>query len=90
MDLTELTVTLAGLAGPSGFEGPVGEYAAAWLAPFADEVKRDVLGNVMAFKRCGAAGAKTRSALWSPARRTASSPSTRWEAWICGCCPPGR
>ena len=59
MDLTELTVTLAGLAGPSGFEGPVGEYAAAWLAPFADEVKRDVLGNVMAFKRCGAAGAKT-------------------------------
>ncbi len=59
MDLTELTMTLAGLCGPSGFEAPVGEYIANYLAPFADEVKTDVMGNVIAFKRCGRPGAKT-------------------------------
>ena len=58
MDLTELTMTLSGLGGPSGFESPVGEYVSAYLAPFADEVKTDVMGNVTAFKRCGVPGAK--------------------------------
>ena len=59
MELTELTMTLSCLAGPAGFEGPVGEYLASYLSPFADEVRTDVMGNVIAVKRCGKPGART-------------------------------
>ncbi len=59
MQLVELARQLSGLAGPSGFEQPVCEYIANYLHPFADEVRTDVMGNVMAFKRCGVPGAKT-------------------------------
>lgn len=58
MELTELTKCLSGLSGPSGFEQPVYEYIASYLHPFADEIRTDVLGNVIAIKRCGKPGAK--------------------------------
>lgn len=59
MELLELTQRLSGLAGPSGFEQPVCEYIASYLHPTADEVRTDVMGNCIAFKRCGKPGAKT-------------------------------
>ena len=59
MDLTELTRTLSNLSGPSGFERPVYDCAADYLAGKADEIRTDPLGNLIALKRCGKPGAKT-------------------------------
>lgn len=59
MELKELTVQLSALAGPSGCESAVSDYIAAYVRPFADEVKIDVLGNLLAVSRCGKPGAKT-------------------------------
>lgn len=59
MELKELTIELCKLAGPSGFEKPVFDYLADYVRPFADEVKTDALGNLMAVRRCGKSGAKT-------------------------------
>lgn len=59
MELKELTMTLCSLSGPSGFEDGVREYIASYMHPFADEVKTDVMGNVLAVRRCGKPGAKT-------------------------------
>jgi len=58
MDLAELITTLARPAGPAGFEGPAARAAAELAAPFADEVRTDALGSVIAVKRCGREGAK--------------------------------
>ncbi len=58
MDLAELTKCLCGLSGPSGFEEPVRAWIAEYLAPFADEIRTDPLGNMIALKRCGKPGAK--------------------------------
>ncbi len=59
MELKELTKELCSLAGPSGFESAVLAYITEYVRPFADEVKTDVMGNLMAVKRCGKPGAKT-------------------------------
>lgn len=59
MTLTELTIKLCSLSGPSGFEGPVKDWIAEYIRPFADEVKSDAMGNLYAFKRCGRPEAKT-------------------------------
>jgi len=59
MDLKELTLTLCRLPGPSGFESPVFDFIESYIRPFADEVKTDALGNLMAYHRCGKPGAKT-------------------------------
>ena len=59
MKLKELTKTLCTLAGPSGFENPVREFIADYVRPFSDEVKTDVMGNMLAIRRCGRQGAKT-------------------------------
>lgn len=58
MELKELTKRLCGASAPSGFETPVFEIMKEYLAPFADEIKTDALGNLMAFKYCGREGAK--------------------------------
>lgn len=58
MDLKELTKQLCRTAGPAGFEQPVYELARDYLAPIADEIKTDALGNLIAIKRCGREGAK--------------------------------
>lgn len=58
MTLQELTKQLCGMAGPSGFESPVRDCIAEYIRPFADEVKTDVMGNLMAIKRCGRSDAK--------------------------------
>lgn len=59
MELKELTKQLCALAGPSGYENAVSRYIAEYVRPFADEVKVDVMGNLLAVKRCGRTGAKT-------------------------------
>ena len=59
MELTELTKALCALPGPAGFESPVSGFLADYLAPFADEVRVDVMGSLTAVKRCGKEGAKT-------------------------------
>ncbi len=53
MDLAELTIALCGAAGPAGFEEAAAETIKREIAPFVDEVKSDVMGNVIAVKRCG-------------------------------------
>ena len=58
MELREILQTLCAINAPSGFEQPVGAWAADYLAPFADEVRQDAMGNLIAVKRCGRPGAK--------------------------------
>ena len=53
MDLAELTLELCSAAGPAGFEESVSRIIAEKIAPFVDEVKTDVMGNLIAVKRCG-------------------------------------
>ncbi|MDR0906424.1 MAG: M20/M25/M40 family metallo-hydrolase [Oscillospiraceae bacterium] len=58
MDLTELLTKLSQTDAPSGFEAPAANLAAELLRPYADEVKIDALGSVIAIRRCGKADAK--------------------------------
>ncbi|MBR5491053.1 MAG: M42 family peptidase [Oscillospiraceae bacterium] len=53
MNLAELTIALCTAAGPAGFEEAAAEVIKREIAPFVDEVKTDVMGNVIAVKRCG-------------------------------------
>ncbi len=59
MELTQLTKELCALAGPSGFESPVCAYLADYVRPFADEVKVDPMGTLLARRSCGKPNAKT-------------------------------
>lgn len=59
MELKELTTALCALAGPSGYEDAVFRYISDYVTPFADEVRTDALGNLIAVKRCGRPGAQT-------------------------------
>lgn len=59
MTLPELTKTLCAMSGPSGFETPVHQWIAKYIRPFADEIKTDVMGNLIAVRRCGKPGAKS-------------------------------
>lgn len=59
MTLVELTKQLCTLSGPSGFEEPVRNWIEEYIRPFADELKTDAMGNLIAVKRCGKPGAKT-------------------------------
>ena len=58
MDTAELLITLCSIPGPSGFEGQVARYARELLEPLMDDVWTDVLGNVLAVRRCGKDGAR--------------------------------
>lgn len=58
MELKELTKLLCRAAGPSGFEQPVFKMVKDYLEPFADEIRSDALGNLIAIKRCGRENAK--------------------------------
>jgi len=54
MVLADIILELCGMDGPAGFEERVAGRAAELLAPYMDEVKTDILGNVIGVKRCGA------------------------------------
>ena len=51
--MKELIKTLSDLRGISGFEYRISDKIADFFRPYADEVKTDRLGNVIAIKRCG-------------------------------------
>lgn len=53
MELRELIFELCGVPGPSGFETAVAERIRSLLSPFTDEVRSDVMGNLIAVRRCG-------------------------------------
>ena len=58
MDLISVLEQLSTLGGPSGFEQPVAEAAAALLRPYMEETYIDRYGNVVGIRRCGKPGAK--------------------------------
>lgn len=57
MDIAELTVALCSAAGPAGFEEGAAEIIEREITPFADDVRTDTMGNLIAIKRCGKEGA---------------------------------
>lgn len=59
MELNELIISLCGESGPSGFEDNARDKVIALLNPFVDEIKTDVMGNVIAVKRCGKENARS-------------------------------
>ncbi len=59
MELKELIKTLSDLRGISGFEYKINEKIAELIAPYADEVTFDSLGNVIAVLRSGKSNAKS-------------------------------
>lgn len=58
MELLDYLKALNEESGPSGFEAAVTETARSLLAPFADEISVDAMGNLIALRRCGRPGAK--------------------------------
>lgn len=59
MELKELVKSLSDLRGISGFEYRIADEIEKYISPYADEVRRDALGNVIAIKRCGKENAKS-------------------------------
>ena len=57
MDIAELIIQMSTPPGPAGFETRAAEIAEGFLKPYMDEVWKDVLGNVIGVKRCGAENA---------------------------------
>ncbi len=53
--IADSIIELCGMAGPAGFEQPVAERVRDMLSPYMDEVRIDVMGNVIGIKRAGAA-----------------------------------
>ena len=53
MELRDMIIALASQTGPSGFECRAAEKARELLAPYVDEIRTDVLGNLIGVRRCG-------------------------------------
>lgn len=58
MTIADSILELCAIAGPAGFEQAVAGRISAMICPYLDEVKTDVLGNVVGVKRCGRENAK--------------------------------
>ena len=58
MLLKDTIIDLCGLSAPSGFEERAFTRASELLSPYVDEIQTDVMGNLIAVKRCGKPGAK--------------------------------
>ncbi len=58
MDYAQLAIQLGSASGPSGSEDAARELAAEILRPYVDEIKTDVMGNIIALRRCGKEGAR--------------------------------
>jgi endoglucanase len=59
VDLKNLIFELCSARGPSGEEGGAAEVISRRLSGLADDIKTDRAGNLTAFRRCAAPGAKT-------------------------------
>jgi len=57
LDIAGVLIGLCAVPGPSGFEAPVALRVKALLEPYMDEVRVDVMGNVIGVRRCGKDGA---------------------------------
>jgi len=53
MKLDDVILELCAAAGPAGFEESVSRLIEDKLRPYVDEIKSDVMGNLIAVKRCG-------------------------------------
>lgn len=58
MTITDSILELCSIAGPSGFEQAVAKRISMMISPYLDDVKADVLGNVIGVRRCGSKNAK--------------------------------
>lgn len=58
MDYAQLASELGSACGPSGYEDAAREKIAEYLSPYADEIKTDAMGNIIAMRRCGKQGAR--------------------------------
>lgn len=58
MAIADRIFELCALAGPAGYEESVATRVMEMLFPYVDEAKIDVMGNVIAVKRCGRKNAK--------------------------------
>lgn len=59
MKLREMILRLASASGPSGFESGARAVAEEMLAPLVDEVRTDVMGNLIGLRRCKKENAPT-------------------------------
>lgn len=59
MKLREMILRLASASGPSGFESGARAVAEELLAPLVDEVRTDVMGNLIGLRRCKKENAPT-------------------------------
>ena len=59
MKLREMILRLAAASGPSGFEGSAQAVAEEILRPLVDEVRTDVMGNLIGLRRAGRDDAPT-------------------------------
>lgn len=53
MNFKEIISHLSAMAGPAGFEAPVTAWLKDLVRPYCDEVYTDVMGNLIAVKKCG-------------------------------------
>ena len=53
MNFKEIISHLSAMGGPAGFEGPVTAWLKDLVHPYCDEVYTDVMGNLIAVKKCG-------------------------------------
>ena len=53
MELKKMIETLAQQTGPAGFEHAAADAAAELLRPLVDKVEKDVMGNLIGWRRCG-------------------------------------
>ena len=53
MEIQEIITRLCRTEGPSGFEDNAAKCACELLRPYVDEIDTDVMGNVIAVRRCG-------------------------------------
>lgn len=59
MELSQLIIDLCSAPGPSGFEDAAAAAVKEYLAPYVDEIRTDVMGNLAAVRRCGKPNAKS-------------------------------
>ncbi len=53
MDYAELVIELSDAAGPSGYEDKVRELISSKLEGLVHEIRQDIMGNLIAYRRCG-------------------------------------
>lgn len=58
MDYAQLAIELGSACGPSGYEDAARRLTAERLSPYVSEIKTDVMGNIIAMRRCGKQGAR--------------------------------